>query len=138
MAKLIIDAETCTGCESCISACPFGALSMKEGIAVVDEKCTFCGACVDVCPVSAITLEKDEKVGGVDASAYKNVWIFIEHERGKVSSVSFELLGQGRKLADDLGCQLCGMLLCDPEQTEGFAKEASAFGAEKVYVMESP
>ena len=59
MARLIIDKETCTGCESCISACPFAALSMKEGIAAVDEKCTFCGACVDVCPVSAITLEKE-------------------------------------------------------------------------------
>jgi electron transfer flavoprotein alpha subunit len=66
------------------------------------------------------------------------VWVFIEHERGKVSSVAFELLGQGKKLAQDLGCQLCGMLLCDPEQTEGFLKEAFAFGAEKVYVMESP
>ena len=110
MAKLLIDKETCTGCEACIPSCPFGALSMVEGKAVVDEKCTFCGACVDVCPVSAITLEKDKKVEGVDASAYKNVWIFIEHERGKISSVSFELLGQGRNLADDLGCQLCGML----------------------------
>jgi electron transfer flavoprotein alpha subunit len=111
---------------------------MAEGKAVVDEKCTFCGACVDVCPVSAITLEKDAKTGGVDASAYKNVWVFIEHEQEKVSSVSFELLGQGRKLADDLGCQLCGMLLCDGGQAETFAKEAIAYGAEKVYVMESP
>ena len=48
MARLIIDPETCTGCESCNPACPFGALSMQEGIAVVDERCTFCGACVDV------------------------------------------------------------------------------------------
>ena len=138
MAKLIIDKETCTGCEACIPSCPFGALSMAEGKAVVDEKCTFCGACVDICPVSAITLEKDEKVGGVDPSAYKNVWVFIEHERGKISSVSFELLGQGRMLADDLGCQLCGMLLSDREQAEGFIKQTIAHGAEKVYVMESP
>lgn len=138
MAKLLIDKESCTGCEACIPSCPFGALSMAEGKAVVDEKCTFCGACVDVCPVSAIKLEKDEKVGGVDASAYRNVWIFIEHEHGKISSVSFELLGQGRKLADDLGCQLCGMLLCDSEQVEKFAPETIAYGAEKVYVMESP
>jgi electron transfer flavoprotein alpha subunit len=77
-------------------------------------------------------------VGGVDDSAYRNVWIFIEHEHGKISSVSFELLGQGRKLADDLGCQLCGMLLCDSEQVEKFAPETIAYGAEKVYVMESP
>src|SRR3989304_6528227 len=94
MARLIIDKATCTGCESCIPSCPFGALSMKEGIAVVDEKCTFCGACVDVCPVTAITLEKEEKAVTIDTAAYKDVWIFIEHESDKVSSVSFELLGQ--------------------------------------------
>jgi electron transfer flavoprotein alpha subunit/NAD-dependent dihydropyrimidine dehydrogenase PreA subunit len=135
MAKLLIDANTCTGCESCIPACPFGALSMREGIAVVDEKCTFCGACVDVCPVSAITLEKEEKVVTVDTSAYKNVWVFVEHERGKVSNVSFELLGEGRKLADALGCHLCGMIFGNG--VDGFVKEAIAYGAEKVYVTES-
>ncbi len=136
MAKLLIDNDTCTGCESCIPACPFGALSMKEGIAVVDEKCTFCGACVDVCPVSAITLEKEEKAVTIDTAAYKDVWVFIEHEHGKVSTVSFELLGEGRKLADALGCHLCGMIFGDG--VEGFVKEAIAYGAETVYVTESP
>ena len=136
MAKLLVDNDTCTGCESCIPACPFGALSMKEGIAVVDEKCTFCGACVDVCPVSAITLEKEEKAVTIDPGAYKNVWVFIEHEHGKVSTVSFELLGEGRKLADALGCHLCGMIFGDG--VEGFVKEAIAYGAETVYVTESP
>ncbi len=138
MAKLIIDAETCTGCESCVSTCPFGALSMKDGVAAVDEKCTFCGACVDVCPVGAITLQKDEKAVTIDTSAYKDVWVFIEHEQGKLAHVSFELLGEGRKLADALGCKLCGMLLCGNEGVDGFVREAIAYGAEKVYVTESP
>ncbi len=136
MARLLIDKETCTGCEACIPSCPFGALSMKEGIAVVDEKCTFCGACVDVCPVSSITLEKDEKAVTIDVSAYKDVWVFIEHEQGKVSGVSFELLGEGRKLADTIGCKLCGFIF--GKEVEGFIKEAIAYGAEKVYVTESP
>ena len=138
MAKLMIDAETCTGCESCVSTCPFGALSMKEGVAAVNEKCTFCGACVDVCPVGAITLQKDEKAVTIDTSAYKDVWVFIEHEQGKLAHVSFELLGEGRKLADALGCKLCGMLLCGNEGMDGFVREAIAYGAEKVYVTESP
>jgi electron transfer flavoprotein alpha subunit len=111
---------------------------MKEGVAVVDDKCTFCGACVDVCPVSAITLEKEEKAVTIDISAYKNVWIFIEHESGKVSNVSFELLGEGKKLADALGCQVCGMVFGEKGVVDPFAKEAFAHGAEKVYIMESP
>ena len=137
MSKLIIDKDTCTGCESCIPSCPFDALSMQEGKAVVDEKCTFCGACVEVCPVNAITLIKEEKSAAEGTSA-KDIWIFIEHEFGKVASISFELLGQGRGLADAVGCKLCGMLLGDKEAVDPFAKEAIAHGAEKVYVMESP
>ncbi|MBM4349908.1 MAG: electron transfer flavoprotein subunit alpha [Deltaproteobacteria bacterium] len=136
MANLLIDKGTCTGCEACIPSCPFGALSMKEGIAVVDEKCTFCGACVDVCPVSAIALEKDEKAVTIDVGAYQDVWVFIEHEQEKVSSVSFELLGEGRKLADAIGCKLCGFIF--GKEVEGFVKEAIAYGAEKVYVTENP
>jgi electron transfer flavoprotein alpha subunit len=109
---------------------------MQEGTAVVDEKCTFCGACVDVCPVSAIILEKDQRAVTIDISEYKDVWVFIEHEQGKVSSVSFELLGEGRKLADALGCKVCGMLF--GSKVDDYIKEAIAYGAEKVYVTESP
>lgn len=137
MSKLVIDKDTCTGCESCISSCPFDALHMEGGKAVVDEKCTFCGACVDVCPVNAITLIKKEESGAESVGA-KDVWIFIEHEFGKIPSISFELLGQGRKLADAVGCKLCGMLFGDKEAVDSFAKEAIAYGAEKVYVMENP
>ena len=138
MAELIIDKETCTGCEACIASCPFGALSMVDGTAVVDEKCTFCGACVDVCPVGAITLRKEDKAAAATPGEYKDVWVFIEHEEGKVSAVSFELLGEGATLASDLGCRLCGMLFGDPRAVEAFAAEAIAHGAEVVYVMESP
>ncbi len=139
MAELIIDKDTCTGCEACLPSCPFGALSMADGLAVVDEKCTFCGACVDVCPVGAITMTKEEKASRTpEAGEYKDVWVFIEHEDGKVSTVSFELLGEGAALARDLGCRLCGMLFVDPEHVEAYAAESVAHGAEIVYAMESP
>lgn len=35
--------------------------------------------------------------------AYRGVWVFIESERGHVHPVSWELMGQGRQLADQLG-----------------------------------
>ena len=53
-----VNAEECTGCESCVDSCPEEAIAMNDDIAVVDEDaCNDCGTCVDACPVEAITLE---------------------------------------------------------------------------------
>lgn len=47
----------CLGLGTCVSACPFGALSIVDGLAVVDEvKCTGCGKCVKACPRKIIKL----------------------------------------------------------------------------------
>jgi electron transport complex protein RnfB len=41
----------CLGFGSCVAACKFGAISVKDGVAVVDhEKCTGCLKCVETCP----------------------------------------------------------------------------------------
>lgn len=54
----VVDAEKCTGCESCVDSCPLDAIEMQDDIAVVDtDTCGDCGACVDACPVEAITME---------------------------------------------------------------------------------
>lgn len=47
----------CLGLGSCIDACQFGALCIKDGIAFVDtEKCVACGQCVAACPNNVISL----------------------------------------------------------------------------------
>jgi electron transport complex protein RnfB len=50
--------EGCLGLGSCVSVCPFGALSINENkVAIVDRhKCTGCGACISECPRDLITL----------------------------------------------------------------------------------
>ncbi len=54
----VVDREKCTGCESCVEACPLEAIEMRDEIAVVDDEvCGDCGACVDVCPAEAIALD---------------------------------------------------------------------------------
>jgi len=74
-----------------------------------------------------------------ELKAYKGVWVFIEHERGHVHSVSWELLGEGRKLADQLGVPLSGVLLGGPEEDlDKFAKEAFTFGADHCYITRDP
>ena len=72
-------------------------------------------------------------------AAYKGVWVFIEHERGEVHTVSWELLGEGRKLADQLGVELAGVVMGAPgEETRRFCDEAYTYGADLCYVVEDP
>lgn len=47
----------CVGLGSCVRACPFGALSLRDGVAAVDlAKCTGCGQCLTACPKGLISL----------------------------------------------------------------------------------
>ncbi|MGX5804169.1 electron transfer flavoprotein subunit alpha/FixB family protein [Bradyrhizobium sp. Arg314] len=70
---------------------------------------------------------------------YRHVWVFMELERGEVHPVSFELLGEGRKLADKLGVQLAGVVLGPPGEASWYAvAEAFAYGADLVYIVEAP
>jgi electron transfer flavoprotein alpha subunit len=71
--------------------------------------------------------------------AYKGVWVFIEHDRGQVHSVSWELMGEARKLADKLGVEVSGVLMGGPgDPLEAYAKEAYTYGADHCYVMRDP
>lgn len=47
----------CLGYGSCVKACPFDAIHVIKGVAVVDkEKCKACGKCVESCPRHLISL----------------------------------------------------------------------------------
>jgi len=66
----------------------------------------------------------------------KNVMIFGEIVEGKLGAITKELLGGGRKLADELSEVLCAVFIGD-HITE-LAREAFAFGADQVYVVDNP
>jgi electron transfer flavoprotein alpha subunit len=67
---------------------------------------------------------------------YKGVMIFCEAAEGKLATSATELLGGGRKLADDLGQELSAVLV--GSGIKDLAQEAIAFGADKVYVVDDP
>ncbi|OJV45386.1 MAG: hypothetical protein BGO29_12045 [Bacteroidales bacterium 36-12] len=72
-----IETKDCTGCEDCIPACPFDAISMKQiddkAIAIINASlCKGCGMCTPVCPTDAIDLiahSNIEIMGMIDALA---------------------------------------------------------------------
>ncbi|MBA7618247.1 Caffeyl-CoA reductase-Etf complex subunit CarE [subsurface metagenome] len=67
---------------------------------------------------------------------YKGVMIYCEVSQKKLSATTTELLGCGRKLADDLGQELCAVLV--GSDITGLGKEAIASGADKVYEVDDP
>ena len=72
-----------------------------------------------------------------DIAAFKDVWVFCEQREGKLMPTDFELISKGRDLANELGVNLCGLLL-GGEGIESAAKELGGYGADRVYNIDSP
>jgi electron transfer flavoprotein alpha subunit/NAD-dependent dihydropyrimidine dehydrogenase PreA subunit len=131
MIKII--KEKCRGCKLCIKACPYEALDLIDGIAVPNARCTECNACVRSCKFGAI-IPTAEVREAPDLSEYRGVWVFAEQRMGELSPSAFELLGEGRKLADDLGTELCAVLLGGV--VAHLADELAKYGADKIILAE--
>jgi len=60
LGSLIVNADRCTMCLSCVSACPEAALADnpdKLQLRFIEKNCVQCGLCASTCPEQAITLE---------------------------------------------------------------------------------
>ena len=137
MALLVIDREPCIGCAVCVDVCPYGALELVDAVAVVNENCTACGICVPECPVDALSLPTSEaRRGTPNKASYQGVWVWVEQFRGEAASISWEMLGEGRKLADQLGGALTACVL--GHGMSEVAQEALAYGADRVFVADDP
>ena len=129
--------DKCIGCKLCVPACPLGAIKVENKKAIIDlDKCNLCGACPSSCKFKAIEITKED-VHVVDKSQYKGIWVFAEQYESDVHPVAVELLGEGRKLAKELGVELSALLLGD-STVEKEAQELIEYGADKVYVAIAP
>lgn len=72
-------------------------------------------------------------------AAYKGIWVFVEMERGQVHQVSWELLGEGRKLADILNVELGAVILGGSnDELAAAARSAFTYGADVAYIVADP
>jgi electron transfer flavoprotein alpha subunit/NAD-dependent dihydropyrimidine dehydrogenase PreA subunit len=134
---IIVKVDICTGCEACVNECPFGAIEMHGEAAHITEKCNLCGTCAETCPVFAIEItEEPARPPAADLTAYKGLWVFAEQRGGHIAPVAYELLGEGRRLADGLGTELCAVLMGTGLEAE--ANTLIAAGADRVYLYEDP
>jgi electron transfer flavoprotein alpha subunit len=127
-----VNLENCTGCGSCVAACPFGIIELIDDKARIGEGCTLCGACKDACAFEAITIEVAEAVAPVSGE-YNGIWVFAEQRDGVLRSVSYELLSKGRELADILNTELAAVCM---GHNVGEIEQLIAHGADKVYLVD--
>ena len=138
----IIDVKKCIGCQKCIRVCPAEALVLyytpeeQEQLKAWEESRKQAGAKASVDEEPDV--EEEESEEKVDTKAYldqwRGVWIFVEQVDGEAHEVSWELLGKGRQLAEDLGVALSAFVL--GHNVKPLAAEAFKYGADKVYVMD--
>ncbi len=71
-----------------------------------------------------------------EISAFHDVWVFCEQRQGKLMSTAFELLSEGRKLADELDVRLCALLLGG--DVEALADELRPYGPDQILACSHP
>ena len=76
--KMIVQEDLCTGCGACIEACQNEAISLKDGVAFIDQsRCSKCQVCIDTCPQGALSFSSSadpvtfEKINPVGAARLK-------------------------------------------------------------------
>ncbi|MFW3145611.1 MAG: FAD-binding protein [Thermoplasmatota archaeon] len=129
-----IDDDRCVGCRVCVPTCPFSAIGMEDGKAVIGPECTICGTCVDHCKFGAIILDEKPEVKA-DLSGHSGVWVFCEVRGARLMSSALELLTRARKIAGELDQKVSAVLMGN-----GVSKHIStlsAYGAEKIYIADS-
>jgi len=78
--------------------------------------------------------ESTEPAHSANSSRFGDVWVWIEHLHGKPAQVSWELLGEGKRLAKIYGTKLAAVAIGN--NVSHLAKDAFAHGADKVYLVE--
>ena len=133
--EIKVDEKTCTGCGLCKKVCLYDAIEIVDGRAVINENCVFCGACIDACKFKSIEivgLSEEKK----DFSDYKGVCIYLEANGNTIADVGFELISEGRKLANKLGVELSAVAIGSGIKEN--AMEAFSYGLDKLYLLDSP
>jgi len=76
----------------------------------------------------------DSKNTDGNAVRYGEVWVSVEHLHGRPAQVSWELLGEGKRLARIYGTKLAALVIGN--NVSHLAREAFIYGADKAYLVE--
>lgn len=148
--KCEVDTAKCEECQECIPVCPTEAISLPNPTKAksappppapaVSEPKKEEAKTPAVASNEAIEAKIEAKPkSGVrtdEFADHEGVWVFIDQTDGRIASVSLELLGAGRRLADKLNVPLAGFML--GYQIEPLSQTCFEYGADIVYMIDDP
>ncbi|HBW34714.1 FAD-binding protein [Desulfosporosinus sp. BICA1-9] len=146
----VVNPKICDNNGKCVLVCPTNALALNlpdqanKPTQALDPEAGARFDLKDPLPDTVKDYAQDNQKKTIPAQVvpvaggdvWSGVWVIIEYTNGKVAPVSWELLGEGRKLADAIGCGLSGVIT--GHQVDSVIPEAFAYGAERVYVVDHP
>ena len=135
MELLKFDMSRCDLCGTCINQCPFGALQIEKHGITVNEKCRMCSVCVKSCPHQAVHFEQAAR--SFDKEKWKGILVYAEQENGTIHPVVYELIGEARKLAAEVGYDVNCVLVGGPGTAEN-AEKLLPYGVKEVFIYEHP
>ncbi|MDF3004415.1 MAG: electron transfer flavoprotein subunit alpha [Oscillospiraceae bacterium] len=135
MTALNFNAAVCDLCEKCVQKCPFGALGIESNAIVINEKCRMCGVCIKICPQCALTFEQNTLNSADEKNSWKDILVYAEQENGQIHPVTYELIGEARRLAGKVGYNVCAVII-GGEGTVKNAEKLLPYGVQEVFAYE--
>lgn len=115
--------------------CPFGAIVIEQGQAVVTAACKMCRLCVRKGPPGVFELRETAEQP-VDLSDWSGIAVYVEHEQGVVHPVTLELLGKAGELAkvsaQPIYCLFIG------RGTASAAEKLRSYQVDTIFVYDDP
>lgn len=135
MTTLNFNESACDLCQLCLQKCPFGALSVEANTIVINEKCRMCGVCIKVCPQRALTFEQKPLKSVEEKSSWKDILVYAEQEDGEIHPVTYELIGEARRLADKVDYKVRAVIVGDTGTVKN-AEKLLPYGVNEVFAYE--
>ena len=70
----------------------------------------------------------------MEKNDHRDIWVFLEEFEGKPKQVGAELLGQARRLADEIGQEVAAVIIA--HDADEALEMARRYGADRAYVIE--
>ena len=136
MGNLVIDHKQVTPekAKELVEICPFGAMTYNGSVLEISSACRVCKMCVKKSG-GIVTYEEDGNKG-LDKSQWKGVCVFVQHHKGKIHPVAYELCGKAKELAAVTGHEVYALVLGYGMQEQ--AQQLLHYGVDKVFVYDEP